>query len=58
MKFGKNSYRYGRSPEWVRMCVVTLELCEKRRSQIGHRNGFWPVCRFAQLKMCGKYEVK
>lgn len=24
------------------MCVVTEELCEKRRSQIGHRNGFWP----------------
>lgn len=36
-------YRYGRSPECVRMCVVTLELCENLRSQIGQRNGFWPV---------------
>jgi hypothetical protein len=25
------------------MCVVTEELCEKRLSQIGQRNGFWPA---------------
>lgn len=37
------NYRYGLSPEWVRMCVVTLELCENLRSQIGQRKGFWPV---------------
>lgn len=28
---------------WVLMWVVTDELWEKRRSQMGHRNGFWPV---------------
>ena len=26
------------------MCVVTEELCEKRRSHIGQRNGFSPEC--------------
>lgn len=30
------------SPECVRMCVVTDELWENLRSQIGQRNGFWP----------------
>lgn len=30
------------SPECVRMCVVTEELWENLRSQIGQRNGFWP----------------
>ena len=41
-------HRYGRSPECVRMCVVTEEDWEKRRSHTRHRKGFSPEC----VRMC------
>ena len=34
----------GRSPVWVRMCVVRWSEREKRRLHVSHWNGFSPVC--------------